>query len=79
MGLHKPCQILGSNRAYATKMRGKNADAEYRKVYKRLHQRKQKGAMTEQAFKECQGNAQYLFMCIFRLFIFLLIHPCVIL
>ena len=59
-GYSKPCQVLGSNRAYAAKMRGKNADAEYRKVYKRLHQRKQKGAMTEQAFKEWQGNAQYL-------------------
>ena len=58
-GYNKPCQVLGSNRAYAAKMRGKNADAEYRKVYKRLHQRKQKGAMTEQAFKEWQGNAQY--------------------
>lgn len=58
-GYSKPCQVLGSNRAYAAKMRGKNADAEYRKVYKRLHQRKQKGAMTEQAFKEWQGNAQY--------------------
>ena len=59
-GYSKPCQVLGSNRAYAAKMRGKNADAEYRKVYKRMHQRKQKGAMTEQAFKEWQGNAQYL-------------------
>ena len=59
-GHNKPCQVLGSNRAYAAKIRGKNADAEYRKVYKRLHQRKQKGAMTEQAFKEWQGNAQYL-------------------
>ena len=42
-GHNKPCQVLGSNRAYAAKMRGKNADTEYRKVYKRLHQRKQKG------------------------------------
>ncbi len=58
-GYNKPCQVLGSNRAYAAKMRGKNADAEYRKVYKRLHQRKQKGAMTEKAFREWQGNAQY--------------------
>ena len=58
-GHRKPCQVLGSNRAYAAKMRGKNADAEYRKVYKRLHQRKQKGAMTEQAFREWQGNAQF--------------------
>lgn len=58
-GHTESCQVLGSRRAYAEKMRETSADAEYRKIYKRLHQRKQKGAMTEQAFYEWQGNAQY--------------------
>lgn len=58
-GYTQTCQTLGASRNYAEKMQKENADALYRKMYKRLHQRKQKGAMTEKAFKKWQGDAQY--------------------
>lgn len=58
-GYTQTCQALGSSRNYAEKMQKENADALYRKMYKRLHQRKQKGAMTEKSFKKWQGDAQY--------------------
>lgn len=58
-GYTQTCQALGSSRNYSEKMQKENADALYRKMYKRLHQRKQKGAMTEKSFKKWQGDAQY--------------------
>lgn len=58
-GYTQTCQALGASRNYAEKLQKENADALYRKMYKRLHQRKQKGAMTEKSFKKWQGDAQY--------------------
>ena len=59
-GYIQTCQALAAGRNYAEKLKNEHADALYRKMYKRLHQRKQKGTMTEKSFRNWQGNAQYL-------------------
>ena len=57
-GKTSTCQTLGAQRDFVQKTRSESVYKAYRMMYKRLNQRLHKGAMTRNAFKEWQGNAQ---------------------